>query len=222
MGEKTVTRTVNDTRYTDIVHHSKRMTPETEVLLYGDELKNDYRVLSTELVHVDLNDYRVLSIYRNRWATVKRIRFEDSGVYFVLKYDDGDMIIRQCAETSAWWVTKESMAAVEEREEQERRERGNPLVGLQKFAAAFGPKSKPGFKTDEEIDNDGTPVSGVAYEAPETEKTDEDPTEGLIERHGEPTRTTGVFETNEPGGPIVHGIETHPQPTQTSGGLYEV
>lgn len=222
--QKTVTRTIAGVRYDNIVIPGKTLDPNTEEMLFGDELKNEYHVLCTNLVNPD--ETPELLRYRNRWATVKRIRVEDTGVYFVLKYDDGDMIIRQCDPTSGWWVTKKSIQTVEAFEalfEKQQRENG-PFSGLK-----FGSKSKPGFKTDDEIENDGTPANGVAYEAPEPAETvvreelpdtvfpyvDPNPTgifdrEELVERHGEPTKVVGGY------------FEAHDEPTKTVDGIYEV
>ena len=188
--DKFVNVTVEEREYTDIVHHHKRMDPATEVLLYGDELKNDMRVLSTELVNVDSTSQLQLMTYRNRWATVKRLRKVDSGIYFILKYDDGDMVIRQTAQVSAWWVTKESVEAVELFERMQAEQRA-----------------------DDEVDNDGTPVNGVAYDA-DAEQPDKTcnfgPREELVERHGDPDAKANPH------------IEGHDEPVQTVGGVFEV
>lgn len=96
-----------------LVHPGRKMQPEYEELLYADDLKNGMYVLGVDLMPLDAEK----AIYRNRWGTVNRIRIEESGVYFILRYDDGDMVIRQASHTSGWWVMKDSIPEAEETDE---------------------------------------------------------------------------------------------------------
>lgn len=112
MSDQFVTLTIEGKEYTDIVPHDYKMDPETETLLYADELENGMMVLVEDGRSVDTtraynNSNQMLN--RSRWATVHRLRAEESGMYFIAVYSDGDMCIRQSKATSGWFVKKDSI-----------------------------------------------------------------------------------------------------------------
>lgn len=113
----TITIVHNETEYTDIVPKNYKMDPETEDLIYADDLENGMRVLVAEgrlredVAH-DVNNSLIL--VRNRWCTVKRFRAEETGMYFIGVHDDGDMCIRQAAPTQGWLVKKDSIPVHDE------------------------------------------------------------------------------------------------------------
>lgn len=113
MSNAFVTVTIDGVVYDNIVPKNYRMDVREEDLLYADDLRNDMVVLVGDAVErqdeTNVDDPSHLLIYRNRWASVKRLRHEPSGIYFILQYSDGDMIIRQTVPTSGWIVKRSSI-----------------------------------------------------------------------------------------------------------------
>lgn len=106
-----VTVEVEGVTYTDIVTETRRMDPETEIAIYGDDLDENMVVLLGVQQRRDERrpqHYGDLPV-RNRWCTVKRVRAEESGIYFIGVYEDGDMCVRQTAHTAGWIVKKISI-----------------------------------------------------------------------------------------------------------------
>lgn len=120
MSNAFVTVTIDGVVYDNIVPKNYRMDVRVEDLLYADDLRNDMVVLIGDVGErqdeTNVDDPSPLLIYRNRWASVKRLRHEPSGIYFILQYSDGDMIIRQTVPTSGWIVKRSSIVVTPQRQ----------------------------------------------------------------------------------------------------------
>lgn len=102
---------INGVSYDDIVSQNYQMDPETEDVIYGDDLENGMIVLSEDgraSSDLDMAYNRRLHI-TNRWCEVTEVRAEADGVYFIALYADGQKKVRSSTETSGWLVKKSSI-----------------------------------------------------------------------------------------------------------------
>jgi len=90
------------------------MDPETDTVLYGDELKNGMRILSqtdrTSMSYASssLVGYQA-ALVNARWCTVTRIRVTEFQTSFIALYGDGMMYVRHSAPITGWIVKKDSI-----------------------------------------------------------------------------------------------------------------
>lgn len=95
-----------------IVPRNYKMNPETEDLIYGDDLVEGMRVLidgSEQRGDETNTEFHNASLpVRNRWCTVTRVRKAREGlVFFIGLYEGGH---KECRETGAYagWLVKKS------------------------------------------------------------------------------------------------------------------
>lgn len=135
---------VDGVQYDDIVPKNYKIDNEHEVILYGDELEDDMVVL-TEGQRRDETDPQNSPdlLIRNRWCVVKRIRFEESGIYFIAQYADGEMVVRQSAPASGWIVKKSSIPEPQEQQPPAPGTLGHTIAkGLGKLSIEAHPQPK--------------------------------------------------------------------------------
>lgn len=105
--------TINDKTYTDITPHAYRLNPETDDLLYGDELRDEMVVLSEEDRFDEQMNYagaEKFLLKKNRWCAVTKLREEGGAIFFVGLYLDGTKATHQTEATDGWFVKKSSIA----------------------------------------------------------------------------------------------------------------
>lgn len=78
-----------------------------EEIVFGHELANGDRVLiEDKLFRGDpdssLNYYKDKAMITNRWCQVTRLQQKNGFIKFVGLYDNGDMVVREYADTIAW------------------------------------------------------------------------------------------------------------------------
>jgi hypothetical protein len=106
-----ITVTVDGVEYADVVRKDYRYDPETEDLIYGEELKDGMVVLCDVVWRSNENDPwedRALLV-KNRRCTVTKKRHQGSSLYFIGLYDDGTKAVRQSGPTNGWIVKKDSL-----------------------------------------------------------------------------------------------------------------
>lgn len=116
--DKFLTLTVDGTTHTDIVPQNLPMDPETEDIVYGNELEDGMLVLAVPhgrcsaeftATHNPEVFYRVLS--DNRWCKVSKIRKDDEErmVHFIGVYEDDQKVVRSSPPNAGWVVKRDSI-----------------------------------------------------------------------------------------------------------------
>lgn len=104
------TETVDGVEYTDLVPQNYQYDPETEDLIYGDQLREGMVVLADVHGRADENDpwkTRELLV-KNRWCEVTNKRSDDC-VYFLGLYDNSVKALRTSARSQSWIIKKDSI-----------------------------------------------------------------------------------------------------------------
>lgn len=119
--------------YDEIAGMDQPMDPETEDLLFADELQNGMMVL-VESVHrhndIDPRDKSGCQLRKaNRWCEVTKLRIgtemgsngilRNKTVSFIGRYSDGDLQVRTYGAETGFVVKKDSIPAVEVRSSEE-------------------------------------------------------------------------------------------------------
>lgn len=87
------------------------MDPQTEDVLYGDELQNDMVVLVGSGGRMP--DNSELAPIRNRWCRITKLRYDknENQIYFIGVYADGDQQVRRSEVNTGWLVKKAEQAS---------------------------------------------------------------------------------------------------------------
>jgi hypothetical protein len=109
-----ITKLVNGIIYLDVVPRMYRFNPETEDLFFADDLEEGMLVLvekwrdrNAESSELSTVEHELL--ITNRWCIIVDLRRDESNVYFIGEYDDGQRHIRTSTKTGGWYVRKDSI-----------------------------------------------------------------------------------------------------------------
>lgn len=100
----------------DVVGENDPIDPDTQVLLYADELAEGMWVLNPPEKRMSLHEElmrlpagKAKAMVCNRWCRVTKLRKSDLEVCFVGIYDDEDQRLRRSSPNEGWHVLKTSI-----------------------------------------------------------------------------------------------------------------
>lgn len=100
--------------YRTVIGKNQAMNPETDDLLYGDELDDEMLVLTAPEFRGDQDSKTDKLLRDNRWCRITKLREETGGIFFIGVYEDGQKYLRHSLPLQPWVVKKHTIPVTSE------------------------------------------------------------------------------------------------------------